>query len=447
RHQFHLEAAMISRAVVVRWTSVAALLSFLSWAPMQIQGHGRLIQPPSRSSAWRYGFTTPPNYNDHELYCGGYSRQWNINGGKCGPCGDPWDSPQPRLNEGGGKYGLGVIVEEWKAGQVVQLGVELTANHMGYFEFRLCPHNNPRYPVADECLDANVLKRADGSGHRYYPGPGAKKFYSNYRLPSDITCKQCVLQWRYVCGNNWGKCENGTGMVGCGPQEEFRACADVRIKASDGTHIPIPEYPDIIDPEIIKPEIIKPEIIKPEIIKPEIIKPEITKPEIIDPEFIDPDSPDYNEVDVDTQKAGTTTQKPVQRKGEPNHVGHIVAITLAFLLTLAVIFGFIIYFYWARDAVKSLLKRWKNSNEPQSICPSIILPHKTSILTISGPIGAPPPIPPRRQKPGDLSAEPTSPPPRPIRNISSPMSVTINGVQIPAEGTMSTHTKLHVPDE
>ncbi len=40
----------------------------------------------------RYGFNTPPNYNDHELYCGGYSRQWGTNGGKCGICGDAWDT-------------------------------------------------------------------------------------------------------------------------------------------------------------------------------------------------------------------------------------------------------------------------------------------------------------------------------------------------------------------
>ena len=43
---------------------------------------------------FRYGFNTPPNYNDHELYCGGYSRQWRTNEGKCGICGDPWDTKQ-----------------------------------------------------------------------------------------------------------------------------------------------------------------------------------------------------------------------------------------------------------------------------------------------------------------------------------------------------------------
>lgn len=39
----------------------------------QVDGHGRLIDPPARSTAWRYGFKTPVNYNDNELYCGGYT--------------------------------------------------------------------------------------------------------------------------------------------------------------------------------------------------------------------------------------------------------------------------------------------------------------------------------------------------------------------------------------
>lgn len=33
----------------------------------------------------------------------------------------------------------------------------------------------------------------------------------------------------FLPGNNWGNCPNGTGAVGCGPQEEFRACADIQI--------------------------------------------------------------------------------------------------------------------------------------------------------------------------------------------------------------------------
>jgi len=58
----------------------------------KVSAHGRLIEPPSRASMWRYGFDTPHDYNDHECYCGGFTRQWQRNKGKCGICGDPWDS-------------------------------------------------------------------------------------------------------------------------------------------------------------------------------------------------------------------------------------------------------------------------------------------------------------------------------------------------------------------
>ena len=74
---------------------------------------------------------------------------------------------QPRPNEAGGKFGMGVIVDKWRKGEVVTIGVDITANHMGYFEFRICPHNNKKRPVTNACLDQNVLKRADGEGHRY----------------------------------------------------------------------------------------------------------------------------------------------------------------------------------------------------------------------------------------------------------------------------------------
>lgn len=51
------------------WYQFLAVLQFY-WLP-GISGHGRLIDPPSRSSMWRYGFNNPPNYDDNQLYCGG----------------------------------------------------------------------------------------------------------------------------------------------------------------------------------------------------------------------------------------------------------------------------------------------------------------------------------------------------------------------------------------
>lgn len=37
-----------------------------------VYGHGRMIEPPARSSMWRMGFSTPKNYNDNQLNCGGF---------------------------------------------------------------------------------------------------------------------------------------------------------------------------------------------------------------------------------------------------------------------------------------------------------------------------------------------------------------------------------------
>ena len=37
----------------------------------QVAGHGRMLDPPGRSSMWRIGFSTPKNYDDNGLNCGG----------------------------------------------------------------------------------------------------------------------------------------------------------------------------------------------------------------------------------------------------------------------------------------------------------------------------------------------------------------------------------------
>lgn len=121
---------------------------------------------------------------------------------------------QPRLHETGGKYGNGVIVRKYRTGSVIPVRVELTANHHGYFEFRTCAMTYKGKEVDQGCLDQHLLRSKNGS-IRYYPGPGNKIFEAFYKLPDDLTCAQCVFQWRYVAGNNWGDCGNGTGIVHC----------------------------------------------------------------------------------------------------------------------------------------------------------------------------------------------------------------------------------------
>ena len=45
-----------------------------------VLSHGRMNEPAARNTAWRYGFNTPPNYNDNELNCGGAGQQHTVNG-------------------------------------------------------------------------------------------------------------------------------------------------------------------------------------------------------------------------------------------------------------------------------------------------------------------------------------------------------------------------------
>ncbi|XP_062121789.1 uncharacterized protein LOC133835752 [Drosophila sulfurigaster albostrigata] len=129
--------------------------------------------------------------------------------------------------------GQAVIVRSYFPSSEITIRVELTASHMGYFEFRLCPKPSAK----QSCLDENLLEIISGSplvrsttdlDTRFYPRNGSRIYEIKAQLP-EILCNQCVLQWRYVAGNNWGICDDGNGAVGCGPQEEFRSCSDIAI--------------------------------------------------------------------------------------------------------------------------------------------------------------------------------------------------------------------------
>ncbi|CAL1678311.1 unnamed protein product [Lasius platythorax] len=193
-----------------------------------IYGHGMLMEPVNRGSAWRKGFKTPINYDDDGNYCGGLFVQ-KSNGGKCGLCGDDYKMPQPRPNENGGKYGTGTIVKTYKPGQMIELVARITANHMGFFQYSICPLNHGKELETEECFAKYPLKMEDGSDRYVLKSSNRGDYKMNAYLPKDLTCEHCVLRWEYVAGNNWGKCEDGTNKQGCGPQETFKSCSDISI--------------------------------------------------------------------------------------------------------------------------------------------------------------------------------------------------------------------------
>ncbi|XP_017061262.1 uncharacterized protein LOC108101439 isoform X1 [Drosophila ficusphila] len=205
-----------------------SLTLLLAIGLQQIDAHGMMLSPPSRSSRWRYDGSAPQNWNDNELFCGGLYTQSN-NGGRCGLCGDNFSDGQPRANEIGGSIGgSGVITRSYVAGNAITVGVKITTNHLGYFEFHLC--NLDAYGgESEECFEQNRLRFPDGSD-RLQIGTQSGEFDVTCILPEGLTCNHCVLRWTYVGANNWGVCdESGYGALGCGPQETFKNCADVSI--------------------------------------------------------------------------------------------------------------------------------------------------------------------------------------------------------------------------
>lgn len=189
-------------------------------------GHGRLIDPASRNAAWRFGFGTPKHYTDNELNCGGFSAQWSRNNGKCGVCGDPYDKKNPEFVYPG-RYAKDVITKTYKQGQEIDVTVDLTSNHRGFFTFSIGKLGSR--PFTNEKL-THVLRQLDGSSRYDLPVFNNQKFTVRLRLPADLSCDRCVLQWRYTAGNNWGCDPDGTCGVGNGKkQETFINCADVKI--------------------------------------------------------------------------------------------------------------------------------------------------------------------------------------------------------------------------
>ncbi|XP_037091388.1 uncharacterized protein LOC119111687 [Pollicipes pollicipes] len=224
-----------------RAAAAAALLTACTLV-REASGHGRLMDPPARNSLWRFGFPGSVNYNDNELYCGGFVVQYEQNGGKCGVCGDNYAQSEPRPHEAGGEFAKGVITKRYAPGQIIDIEVELTANHKGNFVIRLCPHNNDKKTVTQECLNKHVLRVAGTNSIRFIIPDDSKKsetFRWKVELPPYLTCNQCVMQWTYYAGNTWGTCSNGEEAVGCGPQETFINCADVAIISNSGFFGPV----------------------------------------------------------------------------------------------------------------------------------------------------------------------------------------------------------------
>ncbi|XP_063231782.1 uncharacterized protein LOC134536127 [Bacillus rossius redtenbacheri] len=211
-------------------TTLLASATLLAVWAAEAAAHGMLWWPANRGSMWRFGYKTPVNYDDNGLFCGGFSVQWEQNGGRCGECGDDYSLPRPRPNENTGQFGTGVVVARLARGQAFNASVRLTANHLGYFQFKLCPLRGATELETQACFDAHPLPVLGATDYKYHvPSADPGTFSVGLQLPPLVACERCVLQWTYTTGNSWGNCNNGTSRLGCGSQETFRTCSDISV--------------------------------------------------------------------------------------------------------------------------------------------------------------------------------------------------------------------------
>lgn len=124
-----------------------------------------------------------------------FQTQWKNNNGKCGLCGDPWSDP--RDHELGGKYFTNHISSSYKRNSVIDLTVNMNKNSLGWMEFRIHPYNKD---IAQEDLNSYLLEiggtrttryRVNRSGYHVIP----------VKLPENLECDRCLLQWKYHTGN------------------------------------------------------------------------------------------------------------------------------------------------------------------------------------------------------------------------------------------------------
>lgn len=209
--------------------------------PMNVRGHGMMIQPKARN-------VVTGNDCPQCLAMGGPGLEYEGGTYRHGMCGNKYtDSPQ--------NWNVpGPTVAQYTEGDVITITVQITAHHLGYFAVSLCDQQF----ISEECFARNRLMRPNCidpnnpncyrawkqlasheiswiATHFNYNGPkspsGTINFSFLMRLPTGVSCTDCVLRWQYYSTNS---CQlyNPAATVDY-VSEEFMNCADVTIYKKD----------------------------------------------------------------------------------------------------------------------------------------------------------------------------------------------------------------------
>merc|ERR1719422_3076264 len=202
---------------------------------------------------------------------------------------------QPGSVCGGDRYvsSFRGIQATYSAGQVVEFEHVITAHHFGHLEMSICDRRINSSAGADACLSRWRLVRAEPPAdcrpndartdcqpvdnlhpERYYLPPQSKgrvhKF--RYRIPSNLECAECTLQWRWWTANScvpaedygcyWDQmmaagwstsgfhgyysghpCGNARQAMCNNRGEQFVNCVDIKVQRSGAPTPPTPPTP------------------------------------------------------------------------------------------------------------------------------------------------------------------------------------------------------------
>lgn len=85
-------------------------------------------------------------------------------------------------------------MRSYAQGQQIEVVVDVTANHYGYFEFRICNVDGLKGDATQKCLDKRLLTDSNDQTQIYIQRGYFGKIKTTVNLPADLTCKHCVFQ-------------------------------------------------------------------------------------------------------------------------------------------------------------------------------------------------------------------------------------------------------------
>lgn len=165
------------------------------------------------------------------------------------------------------------VYTTYTRGQVVPMEVQVPVYHGGRFQFRIQDVGANADPDGSlwETLEPLIVESfsplCDDPSHGCGPDPCLQehncaliplekygehneKYVINVKLPDDLTCEHCVLQWHWLTGNScW------PDWVACEGSEEFWNCADLRIvNGTSSPATPTPAPTPLSPPPTLTPE-------------------------------------------------------------------------------------------------------------------------------------------------------------------------------------------------